>query len=155
MGLLKYLMLHCSATPEGRNITEKEIEHMHKIVNQWDRVGYQRLYKLDGSCYIWVKEDGDNVVDPFEVTYGAGPLNAVAFHWCYAGGMNKEYTKAKDTRTMQQKEKMAIDLLEFIKIHPTILICGHYEFANKACPSFDVAKWCKEIGVPEINIYKK
>lgn len=159
MGALKYLMIHCSATPEGRDVTAQQIKSFHTDPkpkgNGWDRVGYASLFLLDGTEHRFTTFDEDQLVENHELTYGAGNLNAVSAHICYVGGMDKAYKKAKDTRTLSQKQALEKFAKEFINAHPQVKVCGHYHFANKACPSFDVAEWCEQIGIDEINIYRK
>jgi N-acetylmuramoyl-L-alanine amidase len=55
--------------------------------------------------------------------------------------MTKDMKKAKDTRTKQQKDSLVKLLQELIyKYNKDMTIHGHNEFANKACPSFNVQK---------------
>lgn len=151
---LTYLIIHCTATPAGREVTGGEIERWHTSPKPagrgWDRVGYARLYHLDGTHTNFIDDNRDQVVDPWEVTYGALGMNYVSRHWVYAGGAN-----GIDTRTPRQKKKMAIDVYKFLKQHPNVLIGGHKQFNATACPGFDVSAWLREIGVPEKNIYKQ
>lgn len=73
--------------------------------------------------------------------------NANSIGICYIGGMDKENKKAKDTRTDAQK-KALVELVASLKEqYPDATIHGHNEFANKACPSFDVQK---EFGEEEV-----
>ena len=53
--------------------------------------------------------------------------------------MTKDMKKAKDTRTPEQKDSLVTLMQELIyKYNKDITIHGHNEFANKACPSFNV-----------------
>ena len=49
MARMKYLVLHCTATPEGREVTSKEIRHWHTDPvskgGAWLEAG--RLYRPD------------------------------------------------------------------------------------------------------------
>ena len=50
-------------------------------------------------------------------------------------------TKAKDTRTEEQKESLINLIADIRKKYPNVTIHGHNEYdKNKACPSFDVQK---------------
>lgn len=152
-------MIHCTATPEGQDKTAQQIKSFHTDPkpkgNGWDRVGYASLVLLDGTVHQFTVFDEDQIVENHELTYGAGEMNAVSAHFCYVGGMNKQYTAAKDTRTDDQKASLERIVKEFLSFHPQVKVCGHYDFCNKACPSFNVQDWCVSIGIPETNIYRK
>lgn len=155
---LEFLIIHCTATPAGREVTSDEIRRWHtspksKGGRGWDRVGYAKLFHLDGSSYDFIKDNGDNVVDSWEVTYGALGMNHKSRHIVYAGGGNGKV--AVDTRTGPQKYRMQAYVLEFVRKHPDVLICGHKDVNATSCPGFDVAAWCRSIGISEKNIYKK
>ena len=55
---------------------------------------------------------------------------------CYVGGLDKS-GKPKDTRTPLQKQALARLLKQLRAKYPNAVICGHRDFANKACPCFD------------------
>ena len=65
--------------------------------------------------------------------------NKTSIGICYIGGLS-ENKRAKDTRTEAQKNAL-IKLIKTLKnIYPSASLHGHKEFANKACPCFDVQK---------------
>jgi N-acetylmuramoyl-L-alanine amidase len=72
----------------------------------------------------------------------------------YAGGVDLQ-NHPKDTRTRQQLATMKEFVLRFVREHPKVLVAGHNQFANKACPSFDTVKWLRSIGVEERNIFSE
>ena len=157
---LQYLVLHCTATPEGREVTSEEIRKWHTAPppkgRGWKQVGYSDIIHLDGWIENFVKYNDDDVVDSWEITNGASGINSVSRHIVYVGGVNADDPKkAKDTRTWQQEMAMAVYVFKMIHKHPTIKVAGHNQFANKACPSFDVPSWLEALGVPEQNIYRK
>ena len=45
---IKYLVVHCSATPEGRNHTAKDIDLWHRQ-RGFDGIGYNYIIRLDGT----------------------------------------------------------------------------------------------------------
>lgn len=55
--------------------------------------------------------------------------------------------KPKDTRTPAQLKAMGAYVKDFHRRFPGVRIIGHNEVAAKACPSFDVQKWLKSIGI--------
>lgn len=153
MARLQYLVIHCTATPEGREVTSAAIRHWHtdpvsKGGRGWKQVGYTDMIHLDGTVERLVKNNEDANVDPWEITNGAKGYNAVSRHVVYVGGVDaNDVKKARDTRTPAQKEALKRYVLDFHKRFPKVKIIGHCQVANKACPSFDVPKWLKEIGI--------
>ena len=150
---LQYLVIHCTATPEGREVTSSEIRHWHtdpvsKGGRGWKQVGYTDMIHLDGKVERLVKNTEDANVDPWEITNGAVGYNAISRHVVYVGGVDANIVKkARDTRTPAQKAALKKYVLDFHKRFPKVKIIGHCQVANKACPSFDVPKWLKEIGI--------
>ena len=68
-------------------------------------------------------------------------------HVVYAGGCARDGKTPKDTRTPAQLKAMEAYVKDFHKRFPGVRIIGHNEVAAKACPSFDVQKWLKSIGI--------
>lgn len=153
MARLQYLVIHCTATPEGREVTSAAIRHWHtdpvsKGGRGWKQVGYTDMIHLDGTVERLVKNNEDANVDPWEITNGAKGYNAISRHVVYVGGVDaNDVKKARDTRTPAQKDALKRYVLDFHKRFPKVKIIGHCQVANKACPSFDVPKWLKEIGI--------
>lgn len=153
MGALRYLVIHCTATPEGREVTSGDIRRAHLAPKSeggrgWKQVGYTDLIHLDGRVERLVANNEDAEVDPWEVTNGAKGYNGVSRHIVYAGGCDKTMTP-KDTRTAAQKAALAAYVKDFHRHFPAVKIIGHNEVAAKACPSFDVQAWLKEIGIEQ------
>lgn len=154
MASMKYLVLHCTATPEGREVTSGEIRHWHtdpvkKGGRGWKQVGYTDMIHLDGRVERLVRNNEDAEVDPWEVTNGAKGYNTVSRHVVYVGGVSKDGKTAKDTRTEAQLKAMTAYVRDFHERFPQIRIVGHGELpgVKKACPSFDVAAWLRSIGI--------
>jgi len=146
MSKLKYLVIHCTDTPAGREVSSDEIRHWHTCPkpkgNGWKQVGYRGMFHLNGSQEELVPNNNDGFVDPWETTNGVAGHNSVCEHWVYVGG------KGGDTRTQKQKQAMAIAVKLFHERHPEVLIVGHNYFnPAKRCPSFDVQEWLRSIGI--------
>lgn len=160
MSRLKFLIIHCTATPEGREVTSEEIHDWHINGRGWKRVGYSDMVHLDGSLENLIPFNQDDTVDQWEISNGVKGLNTVARHIVYVGGCSKykmpwqKFHPAKDTRTLAQKDTLLTYVKYMIKRHPHIKVGGHNQFANKACPSFDVPKWLRANGIDEKNICK-
>ena len=123
------IIIHCSATPEGRHTTVEEIKRWH-IARGFTNIGYHYVIYLDGSVHAGRPES----------TPGAHckGQNSNSIGICYVGGMDNGNVHPKDTRTPAQKAAL-IKLVSELKTRFTnATVHGHREFANKACPSFDV-----------------
>lgn len=152
MAKLQYLVIHCTATPEGREVSAADIRRWHTSPapagRGWKQVGYTDLFHLDGRVERLVVNNEDANVDPWEITNGAAGYNSVSRHVVYAGGCDAGM-KPKDTRTAAQKEALRKYVLDFHARHPAVKIVGHNQLAAKACPSFDVPAWLLEIGIKQ------
>lgn len=150
---MKYLVIHCTATKAGREVSSDEIRHWHtdpvcKGGRGWKQVGYTDMIHLDGRVERLVRNNEDANVDPWEITNGASGYNAISRHIVYVGGVDaNDVNKAKDTRTPAQKEALKRYVRDFHMRFPQVKIIGHNQLASKACPSFDVPKWLNEIGI--------
>jgi N-acetylmuramoyl-L-alanine amidase len=157
MGKLQYLVIHCTATPEGREVSVEDIEKWHLEGRGWSRVGYSDLIQLDGKLLNLIPFDQDDNVDPWELSNGALGYNGKARHVVYSGGcanltLSDGKRPAKDTRTPAQYVALATYVLYTVLRHPDIKVIGHNQISSKDCPSFDVPKWCKSIGLHSKNI---
>lgn len=110
-------------------------------------MGYTDLFHLNGGVERLVDNNEDAEVDPWEVTNGAKGYNSVSRHIVYAGGCAADGKTPKDTRTGCQLKAMEKYVKDFHRRFLDVRIVGHSELAAKACPSFDVQKWLKEIGI--------
>lgn len=151
MRMLKYLVIHCTATPEGREVSSREIRRWHtspisKGGRGWKQVGYTDMIHLDGRIERLVRNNEDANVDPWEITNGARGINSVSRHIVYVGGVDLAM-KPKDTRTPAQLLSLSNYVRDFHRRFPDVKIIGHNQVAAKACPSFDVKMWLKSIGI--------
>lgn len=156
----KYLIIHCTATPEGRSITPQTVKNWHTLPppvgRGWSRVGYSDLILLDGSRYQFVKHNMDKWIDEDEITNGVQGINSISRHVCYVGGLTADKTSAKNTLTDAQAHMLSSIIAEVLSYAPDVLIAGHNQFANKSCPSFFVPDFLRNrcsIKVAEKNIY--
>ena len=125
------IIIHCSATPEGRDYTVADIDRWHKQ-RGWKGIGYHYVVYRDGSVHT-----GRDVADIGAHCTGQ---NANSIGICYIGGCAADGKTPKDTRTPAQCEALR-DLVELLTTeYPNATIHGHHEFADKACPCFNVRK---------------
>lgn len=147
MARLRYLVIHCTATPEGREVTAAEIRRWHTSPppagRGWRQVGYTDMIHLDGRVERLVDNNEDGNVDPWEVTNGARGYNGVSRHVVYVGGLARDARTPKDTRTPAQARSLRQYVEDFHRRNPSVRIVGHNQLAAKACPSFDVPEWLR------------
>ena len=122
------IIIHCSATPEGRDFTVADIDRWHRQ-RGFSEIGYHYIVYRDGSVH-----PGRDVA---QIGAHVKGQNTNSIGICYIGGCATDGTP-KDTRTPAQREALR-DLVELLTTeYPNATIHGHREFANKACPCFDV-----------------
>jgi len=143
------LVIHCTATPKNRAVSSDDIRKWHLEDRGWSVVGYSDMIHLDGRIENLHEYNHDDIVDPWEITNGARGFNSKARHVVYVGG---GYPDPQDTRTQAQFESLEAYVKVTVFRHPDIKVCGHNQLSNKACPSFDVPRFCRMIGIPEKNI---
>lgn len=120
------IIIHCSATPNGRGVSAEEIERWHVRDNGWSDIGYHGVIELTG---IFVPGRNDD-------TSGAHVRghNHDSLGLCLVG---------TDKFTGPQWDTL-LRTLEWWQHRHGISdadIFGHNEFANKLCPGFDVRAW--------------
>lgn len=122
------IIIHCTATPEGREVSADEIRKWHKARGFKD-IGYHYVIHLDGRV-----ENGRNIE-----TVGAHceGHNANSIGVVYVGGLAKDGKTPKDTRTAKQKAALKW-LVGGLVVHFGASVHGHNEYSDKACPCFDV-----------------
>lgn len=134
MRTINQIIIHCSATAEGRAFTVEDIRRWH-LARGWRDVGYHFVILLDGTV-----EAGRPVSE--EGAHCAGH-NKTSIGICYIGGCASDGKTAKDTRTPAQKAAMLTLVRQLMHDYHISAerVYGHREFARKACPSFDVREW--------------
>ena len=134
MRKLDRIILHCTATPEGRHVDVDTIRVWHKA-RGWSDVGYHFFIYIDGSVHAGraVEKTGAHVAGHNATTIGV----------VYVGGTDAA-GKAKDTMNAAQ-ETAFVNLVKHLRDeYGPLTLHGHNEYAAKACPSFKVKdkfKW--------------
>lgn len=123
------LIIHCSATPEGKDIKTETIRSWHVNGNHWTDIGYHYVIELDGSVH---KGRDESLIGAH-----CSGQNANSIGICYIGGVAKDGKTPKDTRTEAQKQSIIKLLKQLKQKYPKATIHGHSEYANKACPCFN------------------
>lgn len=104
------------------------------------------MIHLDGKVENLVPYNGDDMVQPNEITNGAAGYNSNSRHVVYVGGKGWNGSPM-DTRTDKQKIALVAYVKAFKAKYPTAKVYGHCDLAAKACPSFNVQAWLKESGL--------
>ena len=122
------IIVHCTATAEGKDYTVEDIRKWHKE-RGWSDIGYH--YVIDRKGHILQGRDVD--------TIGAhcDGHNAHSIGVVYVGGLSALNGKPKDTRTLAQKAGLIRCLTELKNLYPQAKIYGHCDFSSKECPCFD------------------
>ena len=134
------IILHCSATPEGKDYTVAQIDAWHRS-RKFDGIGYHYVIYRDGSVHA-----GRPVERAGAHCLGQNP-NSIGV--CYIGGCATDGKTPKDTRTPGQRAALGRLVKKLLGEHPGATVHGHNEFAAKACPSFNVGEWLAEIGIKQ------
>jgi len=133
---IKKIIVHCTATPEGRDVSVGDIRRWHVEDNGWNDIGYHWVIELDGSLQEGRKEylNGAHAKGHNSDSVGVG----------YVGGCDKDMNP-KDTRTEAQKEELLCILQDLKGRYPNAEIIGHCDVSSKACPSFDAKEEYKSL----------
>lgn len=125
------IIIHCSATPEGKDFTVDDIRRWH-LARKFADIGYHYVIYRDGSVH---KGRAENIAGAHCQGHNAHSIGI-----CYIGGVAKDGKTPKDTRTPQQKQalRQLVQQLQFV--YPRATVHGHNEYSSKACPSFNVQK---------------
>ena len=128
---LRYIVVHCSDTPDDEQIYAQDIHKMH-LGFGWDGIGYHKVICRDGKIQngrpeYWV---GAHVKGHNETSLGVCLIGRAAF-------------------TEAQFVSLKSLLLEWAKRYPRAKICGHadFDYTSKTCPNFDVGDWCRNNGI--------
>ena len=138
------IIVHCSATPEGKAYTVEDIRKWHKQQG-WSDIGYNYVVELDGTVKLGRDVD-------ISGAHCEGH-NAKSIGICYVGGLENKpgvptpKQKAKDTRTDAQKAALFALLMDLRRLYPKARIVGHrdYDTKGKECPSFDAKSEYRKI----------
>lgn len=139
LGPIKYLTVHCAATPEGRDVKAATISKWDQ--EKFGQISYHWVIELDGTVVRTLRDDQKGA--------HVGKANSNNIGVCYVGGVDKDM-KPKDTRTLAQKRALRTLIRTYQSRVPGLIVLGHRNWPGvaKACPSFDVPGWVKA-GMPE------
>lgn len=134
------IILHCAATPEGKDFTVADIDRWHRA-RKFNGIGYHYVIYRDGTVHAGrpVERSGAHCTGH----------NAQSVGVCYIGGCATDGKTPKDTRTPAQRAALTSLVKKLLKQYPGATVHGHNEFAGKACPSFNVKEWLAAEGIKQ------
>ncbi|MBD5369919.1 MAG: N-acetylmuramoyl-L-alanine amidase [Bacteroides sp.] len=124
------IIIHCSATKEGRDFTAADIDRWHRA-RGFLRIGYHYVVRLDGTVEPGRAESETGAHCPQQ------GMNRRSVSICYIGGLDSCGTP-KDTRTSGQKRSILALIASIRSRHGHLPVCGHRDIPGvaKACPCF-------------------
>lgn len=125
------IILHCAATPDGRDFTTDAIHRAH-LNRGFAGIGYNLVIYRDGTIHAGRPLDASGA-------HCTGH-NSISLGVCYIGGVASDGKTPKDTRTTAQRVALYEVVRELMLNYdiPLTRVFGHYQFANKACPGFKI-----------------
>lgn len=130
---VKYLVVHCSATPGNRNLGVADIDRMHRL-RGFVKVGYHFVIKRDG-----VVEPGRGLNERGAHVEGH---NHESIGVCLIGGVDAKL-KPQNNFTPLQFAALGGVIEAFLAEFPNAQVVGHRDLpgVKKDCPCFDVKTW--------------
>ncbi len=124
------IIIHCTATPAGRDVSAKDVDRWHRQ-RGFSSIGYHYLIRLDGTLEVGrpVEKAGAHCKG----------FNSHSIGIAYVGGLDR-HGRPADTRTRAQRGALRTLVSALRMEHPQATVHGHNEFARKACPCFSVAE---------------
>lgn len=142
------IIIHCTASKEGQDLTVEQIDKMHRQKG-WAGIGYHFVIYRDGTIH-----DGRDInrIGAHTSGYNTGSIGV-----CYVGGLDKN-GKPKDTRTIQQKNSLYSLVSKLMLMYDIKEVKGHRDYSPdkdgdgkiskhewiKACPCFGVKEFMEE-----------
>lgn len=130
MRTITLIIIHCSATPEGRSLSFEECRRDHIMHRHFRDIGYHFYITRDGTVH-----DGRPIE---KVGAHCEDHNSHSIGICYEGGLDAN-GKPADTRTEAQRKALKSLVERMHRLFPKALIVGHHDLnPRKACPCFKV-----------------
>ena len=118
MRTITLIIIHCSATPEGKSLSAEACRLDHILHRGFRDIGY----------HFYITRDGE--------IHRGRPLEKVGAQ----GGLDADCCP-KDTRTLEQRGSLLALLRELRRQFPKALIVGHHDLnPMKECPCFSCTK---------------
>ena len=130
MRRIDYIIIHCSATPEGAELTPEALDALHRS-RGFSGTGYHFYIRRDGTVL--------NTRPIAQIGAHAYGYNNHSIGICYEGGLDTHGNPA-DTRTLEQRTVLRTLVAQLRQKFPDARVCGHRDLpdVHKDCPCFDV-----------------
>lgn len=127
---IRFVTIHCAATPEGKHFSAAQITAMDVL--RFGQPSYHWVIELDGTTVATLPEDQRGA-------HAAGH-NTGNIGVCYVGGVARDGRTPKDTRTLAQIDALRDLVAELCERYGNVEVKGHRDWPDvtKACPSFEV-----------------
>ena len=128
------IIIHCSATTEGKDFTVEDIDRWHRQ-RGFNGIGYH--FVIDRDCTV-AKGRAVERVGSHVKGHNTGTIGV-----CLVGGFGSAATdKFEEHYSWQQHKALGVLLVDLRKQFPAIVkVSGHNQYAQKACPGFNVPSW--------------
>ena len=131
MANIRYITIHCSASPQGRG-DNAETFHKWHLERGWSGIGYHYVILENGTVergrpHYWT---GSHV----------GGHNTGNLGICFVG---------EDSFTDAQYGALTALLRELVNKYPNAKILGHRDWpdVHKTCPNFEVSEYLNRVGL--------
>lgn len=140
------IVIHCTATKNGKHVTVEDVRSWHKERGFKD-IGYHYLIYADGSVHQGRKESS--------VGAHASGYNANSIGVCMVGGVGRTHKYDTGSYTKSQWDSLKSLIEDLVDRYPGSTVCGHRDLSPdedgdgivepeewiKLCPAFDVGCW--------------
>lgn len=136
---IEKIIIHCSATPNGRPNTAADIDSWH------EERGFRRDDRSRASFNQWLKSIGYHYVIRVDGTVETGREESEVGAHCIGHNTRSIGVCLIGTDRFTRAQWRALaDKVSGLEIkYPSATLHGHREFAAKECPGFDVRDWIK------------
>lgn len=146
MRKIDLIVIHCSATPNGRPVSVETVRGWH-IARGFRDIGYHYLIGVDGSVSVGRPEELPGA--------HAKGFNAYSIGVCLVGGVGGPDKHNPGLYTMAQWDSLRIAVGDLLARYPAARVVGHRDLSPdldgdgviephewiKLCPAFDVEAW--------------
>jgi len=130
MSPINEIIIHCAATKPSMDIGADWIRRIHIHENKWRDIGYHYVIRRNGAI-----EDGRPIS---QTGAHCKNHNTGTIGICMVGGIS-ETGRPENNFTPEQFEAVQSLINSLVEVYPSITkLSGHNDYANKACPCFNV-----------------